>query len=149
MTDNGHELVRDTWRQQAADLSEELKVHITWCPLGFEVPGVGGISHVSSPDAVRTMVGSVGWREYLARKRSGQLADLKDHWGEAYEFGWDGQFYAERRDNGKVVRRAEASDLLTEIRIDYSDHPVARDWDYATASHLDPDDLQRDGIDPR
>jgi hypothetical protein len=46
------------WREQAAVLSAELSLEICWCPAGFEVPdGEGGITHVTSPDAVRTILG--------------------------------------------------------------------------------------------
>jgi hypothetical protein len=42
------------WAATAADLSRELGFEILWCPLGFEVPTRdGGITHVSSADAVR------------------------------------------------------------------------------------------------
>jgi hypothetical protein len=46
------------WRGKAAELSAELGFEILYCPLGFEVPRRdGGITHVSSPDAVRTVLG--------------------------------------------------------------------------------------------
>jgi hypothetical protein len=46
--------MRATWRRQAEELSAQFGVTVRWCPLGFEVPdGQGGITHVSSPDAVR------------------------------------------------------------------------------------------------
>jgi hypothetical protein len=46
------------WRDKAAELSAELGFDIYWCPLGFEVPRRdGGITHVSSPEAVRTILG--------------------------------------------------------------------------------------------
>jgi hypothetical protein len=49
---------REWWRDQAARLSAELGFEIHWCPLGFEIPKPdGGIRHVSTPDAVRTILG--------------------------------------------------------------------------------------------
>jgi hypothetical protein len=46
------------WRGKAAELSRELGFEILWCPLGLEVPRRdGGITHVSSPDAVRSILG--------------------------------------------------------------------------------------------
>jgi hypothetical protein len=46
------------WREQAALLSAELGLEIFYCPAGLEVPRRdGGITHVSSPDAVRAMLG--------------------------------------------------------------------------------------------
>jgi hypothetical protein len=49
---------QEWWRVKAAELSAELGLEILWCPLGFEVPRRdGGITHVSSPDAVRTILG--------------------------------------------------------------------------------------------
>jgi hypothetical protein len=39
-------------------LSAELGFEIHWCPLGFEVPRRdAGITHVSTADAVRTILG--------------------------------------------------------------------------------------------
>ena len=32
-----------------------------------------------------------------------QLADLRWHWGDAYEINWSGAFRAVRRDNGLVL----------------------------------------------
>jgi hypothetical protein len=46
------------WRKQAAGLSRELGFEIFYCPAGLEVPRRdGGITHVSSPDAVRAILG--------------------------------------------------------------------------------------------
>jgi len=46
------------WHGKAAELSRELGFEILYCPLGLEVPRRdGGISHVSSPDAVRAILG--------------------------------------------------------------------------------------------
>jgi hypothetical protein len=56
--DGEHDQVPEWWRDKAAGLSAELGFEILWCPLGFEVPRAdGGITHVSSPDAVRTILG--------------------------------------------------------------------------------------------
>jgi hypothetical protein len=57
LTDDGYDSVRQAWRGTAADLSAEFNVRVTWCPLGFEVPGPDGITHVASADAVRTILG--------------------------------------------------------------------------------------------
>lgn len=70
---------------------------------------------------------SEGWQRYVEQRRAGDLAELTDHWGEAYEIGCDREFWAKRRDTGKVIRRADASDMFAEIRADYSEHPVPRD----------------------
>lgn len=49
---------QEWWRVKAAELSAELGLEILWCPLGFEVPRRdGGITHVSSPNAVRAILG--------------------------------------------------------------------------------------------
>jgi hypothetical protein len=62
MDDSKARLIRESWDRWAADLSAELDVPILWCPLGFEVPTPGGgITHVPSADAVRTILG--GTRE--------------------------------------------------------------------------------------
>jgi len=46
------------WDKQAAELSRKLGFEILYCPLGFEVPRRdGGITHVTSMDAVRTILG--------------------------------------------------------------------------------------------
>jgi hypothetical protein len=56
--EHDHEVRREWWRDQAARLSAELGFEIHWCPLGFEVPRRdGGITHVSTADAVRTILG--------------------------------------------------------------------------------------------
>jgi hypothetical protein len=111
-------------------------------------------------------------REHFAwQQRQKELAELNEHWGEAYDIGWSpgstGGWHAGRRDDGTVLRRRAAEDLHKAIRRDYDKRPVPRrDYgaaeaaqlvtetddkpdDYGTASYLDPDDLQRDGIDPR
>ena len=56
--DGEDDQTREWWCVKAAELSAELGFEIHWCPLGFEVPRRdGGITHVSSPDAVRTILG--------------------------------------------------------------------------------------------
>lgn len=92
-------------------------------------------------------------RDYFAwRQRQRDLADLIEHWGEAYDIGWHpgstGGWHAGRKDDGTVLRYRTSQDLHDAIMADYTERPVPRDG-YATASHEDPDDLQRDGIDPR
>jgi hypothetical protein len=56
--DSGPDAAQAWWRGKAVELSTELGFEILYCPLGFEVPRRdGGITHVSSPDAVRTILG--------------------------------------------------------------------------------------------
>jgi hypothetical protein len=56
------------------------------------------------------------------------LAQLRYHWGEAYEIGWDcGSFWFRRRDNGAMLQCSAAVALWGEIRRDYSAMPVHRD----------------------
>lgn len=55
-----------------------------------------------------------------------QLADLRWHWGDAYEIAWAGEFRAVRRDNRLALEAASADELRTVIRSDYSRRPVPR-----------------------
>ena len=55
-----------------------------------------------------------------------QLADLRWHWGDAYEITWTGEFRAVRRDNGLALETAWADELRTLIRSDYTRRPVQR-----------------------
>ena len=56
------------------------------------------------------------------------LADLRHHWGEAYEISCRlGQYRAVRRDDSSVVRADSAGGLLAAIREDYAARPVPRD----------------------
>jgi hypothetical protein len=58
----------------------------------------------------------------------GALADLRHHWGEAYQIDYrHGMFQAVRRDDGSMIRRDDPGDLLAEIRADYAIRPVPRD----------------------
>ena len=67
------------------------------------------------------------WREYSERRRGGEIADLAEHWGEAYEITWmAGWFTARRRDTGAAAHRATAEELRAEIIRDYSAKPVPR-----------------------
>ena len=55
------------------------------------------------------------------------LADLRHHWGEAYEISYRaGQYRAVRRDDGSMIRRDDPAGLLEEIRRDYAVRPVPR-----------------------
>jgi hypothetical protein len=62
----------------------------------------------------------------LAAMRGRDLADLRWHWDEAYDIGWDGRFRARRRDDGTTLHAATAAELDTRIRRDYIARPVAR-----------------------
>lgn len=65
--------------------------------------------------------------ESEAQQRDRDLADLRHHWGSAYRISWQaGLFCAERRDNGARVRTATASELSSEIRMDYAAMPMTR-----------------------
>jgi hypothetical protein len=67
------------------------------------------------------------WREYSERKRGREIADLAEHWGEAYVIWYAvGQFWARRRDTGAVVKADSADELREQIREDYSARPVPR-----------------------
>jgi len=55
-----------------------------------------------------------------------QLADLRWHWGDAYEIKWSGTFSGVRLDNGLAVKAASADELRALIRSDYSRRPVPR-----------------------
>jgi hypothetical protein len=57
----------------------------------------------------------------------GALADLRHHWGEAYEINYRlGQYRAVRKDDGSMVRADSAGELLEKIREDYAVRPVPR-----------------------
>jgi len=57
----------------------------------------------------------------------GELADLRHHWGEAYDISYRaGQYRAVRRDDGSTVRAGSAGGLLELIRADYAARPVLR-----------------------
>ena len=63
-----------------------------------------------------------------ARERGHDLAQLRFHWGDAYEIGWDeGTFWFRRRDNGAMLQCSTAVALWGEIRRDYTALPVPRD----------------------
>lgn len=66
--------------------------------------------------------------DYALRLRGHRLAELRWHWGEAYEINCDGaQFDAKRRDNGAALKAETITELWDKIRDDYSASPVARD----------------------
>jgi hypothetical protein len=63
-----------------------------------------------------------------ALQRGHDLIQLRFHWGDAYEIGYDcASFWFRRRDNGAELRCATATALWGEIRRDYSAMPVPRD----------------------
>lgn len=64
--------------------------------------------------------------DYSAVERGVQLADLRWHWGDAYQINWAGEFRAVRRDNGLALQAAWADELRTLIRRDYTRRPVPR-----------------------
>jgi len=67
-------------------------------------------------------------RDHVARQRGHDLANLRGHWGEAYEIAWgNGMFGAERRDNHASVSTGTAAQLRRLIREDYSANPVRRE----------------------
>jgi hypothetical protein len=69
------------------------------------------------------------WDDFLARQRGSQIADLRWHWGEAYEIGWtDGKFTAERRDDGDLLTASSAEELYERIAADYRNRPVSREY---------------------
>lgn len=77
-------------------------------------------------------------RDYFAwRQRQRDLADLIEHWGEAYDIGWHpgvtGGWHAGRKDDGTVLRYRTANDLFDAILKDYNQRPVPP----RPASHLD------------
>jgi hypothetical protein len=60
--------------------------------------------------------------------RTGDLAELRFHWGAAYEIDYGlGQYRAVRRDDRSVVRADSVEQLLAAIREDYAVRPVPRD----------------------
>lgn len=70
------------------------------------------------------MVGAVD--DYPALERRIQLAELRWHWGDAYEIAWTGAFRAARRDSGSVLTAGSAEVLRLLIRADYGHRPVPR-----------------------
>jgi len=64
--------------------------------------------------------------DYSAVERGMQFADLRWHWGDAYEINWAGVFQAVRRDNGLALRAESADELRTLIRSDFTRRPVPR-----------------------
>jgi hypothetical protein len=63
---------------------------------------------------------------FAAVERGMQLADLRWHWGDAYEITGAGEFRAVRRDNGLGLQAESADELRTLIRNDYRRRPVPR-----------------------
>jgi hypothetical protein len=60
-------------------------------------------------------------------QRDRDLADLRWHWGEAYEIVFAGRtFSALRRDGLGSVTALSANDLRRLIRADYAERPVSR-----------------------
>jgi len=64
--------------------------------------------------------------DYSDVRRGMQLADLRWHWGDAYEINLFGAFQAVRGDNGLVLMAASADELRALIRSDYLHRPVPR-----------------------
>jgi len=67
-----------------------------------------------------------GADDYADVERGMQLADLRWHWGDAYEITWAGEFLGVRRDNGLALQAESAEELRALIRSDYTRRPVAR-----------------------
>jgi hypothetical protein len=67
--------------------------------------------------------------DYETRQRDHDLAEIRYHYGRAYEVGWeDGTFWFRRRDNGGTLQCSTAAALLAEIRADYGVMPVSREF---------------------
>jgi len=64
--------------------------------------------------------------DYAAVERGMQLADLRWHWGDAYEITWASEFRAVRRDNGLALQAESADELRTLIRSHYTGHRAPR-----------------------
>jgi len=56
------------------------------------------------------------------------LADLRHHWGDAYEITHPRRavWLARRRDDGEILTAIRADALLAKIRLDYHARPVPR-----------------------
>jgi hypothetical protein len=58
------------------------------------------------------------------RERAKSLAWLRASWGAYYYLGWQGgQYFAVRKDDGSVCRRAEASQMDRELTADLVARP--------------------------
>jgi hypothetical protein len=58
------------------------------------------------------------------RERARSLAWLRASWGAYYYLGWQGgQYFAVRKDDGSVCRRAEASQMDRELTADLVARP--------------------------
>ena len=64
--------------------------------------------------------------DYSVVERGMELADLRWHWGDAYEINWSSAFRGVRRDNGPELMAASADELRALIRSDYLRRPVPR-----------------------
>jgi hypothetical protein len=65
--------------------------------------------------------------------RTGDLADLREHWGIAYvinvtDVAAGERWTAERVDDHQILTAASPGELLIAIRVDYGDRPVPR-WE--------------------
>jgi hypothetical protein len=68
-----------------------------------------------------------GMKDYQARERGRELADLRWHWDEAYEITWDdGKFRAARLDDGTELEADTAGELRELILCNYSERRVPR-----------------------
>jgi hypothetical protein len=64
----------------------------------------------------------------MALCASDDLADLRNHWGSAYEISiGHEQFIAVRRDGKGVIASSSVRELWRLIREDYNRNPVPRD----------------------
>jgi hypothetical protein len=60
-------------------------------------------------------------------RRGRHLAELRENWGEAYDFSYEaGRYVATRRDNGTGVRDPEFEGIRQKVRDDYRANPVPR-----------------------
>jgi len=64
--------------------------------------------------------------DYSGVERGIQLAELRWHWGDAYEITFAVEFRAVRRDNGMALQAELAEELRALIRSDYTWRSVPR-----------------------
>jgi hypothetical protein len=61
-----------------------------------------------------------------ARHRGRAIANLRWHWGEAYDITWDRRFRARRLDDGQLLEAGTPAELRSRIIDDYAERPVPR-----------------------
>jgi hypothetical protein len=83
-----------------------------------------GFAPGQSERATPAVTGDAG--DAVAQFRGQDIADLRWHWGEAYDITWDGRFRAVRQDGGGSLDAGTAQELHALIRSDYIRCPVPR-----------------------